>query len=145
MLADPALKSRFEQASTWLLEDGAVMSAALEVLLMALEADDKSALVIDLVEHGLDQPSQEALMAYLRRRQSITKTLFLLTRSTAILDLDAVNHDETIILCPANHSPPLQVLPFWGPQAMRLSRLVWRHLTRGHGQKGDVPLCVEIV
>lgn len=114
MLADSTLKSRVEQASTWLLEDGAVISAAMTTLLVALENDDRSILVIDVVEQDLDKPSQEALMAYLRRRQSNTQTLFLLTRSNAILDLDVVGDDETIILCPANHSPPIQVLPYPG-------------------------------
>jgi len=28
--------------------------------------------------------------------------------------LDAVSADETIILCPANHSPPIRVAPYWG-------------------------------
>jgi len=32
-----------------------------------------------------------------------------MTRSCAILDLAAVGPDEAIILCPANHSPPIQV------------------------------------
>ena len=114
MLADPALKSRVDQASAWLFEDGAVISAAMIILLAALEADDEPILVIDVVEQGLDQPSQEALMAYLRRRQSSTQKLLLLTRSSAILDLDIVGADEMIILCPANHSPPIQVLPYPG-------------------------------
>lgn len=114
MLSDPALKSRVEQVSAWLLEEGAVISAAMITLLVALETDDRPILVIDVVEQGLDQPSQEALMAYLRRRQSHAKVLFLLTRSKAILDLDVVSDDETIIICPANHSPPIQVLPYPG-------------------------------
>ena len=38
----------------------------------------------------------------------------VLTRSNAILDLDAVGADETIILCPANHSPPTRVAPYRG-------------------------------
>ena len=114
MLADSALKLRVDQASAWLLEDGAIISAAMITLLAALEADGDSILVIDVVEQGLDQPSQEALMAYLRRRQSCTQKLFLLTRSSAILDLDIMGADEMIILCPANHSPPIQVLPYPG-------------------------------
>jgi len=114
MLADSALKSRVEQASNWLLEDGAIISAAMTTLLVALEAGDRSVLVIDVIEQGLDEPSQEALMAYLRWRQSNTQTLFLLTRSNVILDLDVVGAEETIIFCPANHSPPIQVLPYPG-------------------------------
>lgn len=42
--------------------------------------------------------------------------LFLMTRSTAILDLDAVGPDEAILLCPANHSPPVRVVPVPGAQ-----------------------------
>ena len=114
MAADSALKVRVEQASDWLLEDGAVTTTAMLNLLVELEADDRPVLVIDLIEQGLDQPSQEALMAYLRQRQSNKQPLFLMTRSKAILDLDVVGDDETIILCPANHSPPMQVLPYPG-------------------------------
>jgi hypothetical protein len=32
----------------------------------------------------------------------------------AILDLDSVSAGEAIILCPANHSPPMRVLPYSG-------------------------------
>ena len=42
------------------------------------------------------------------------RPLFLLTRSTAILDLAAMGPEETIILCPANHSPPIRVAPYPG-------------------------------
>ena len=38
----------------------------------------------------------------------------MLTRSSSILDLDAVSPDEAIILCPANHSPPTFVTPYPG-------------------------------
>jgi hypothetical protein len=34
-----------------------------------------------------------------------------MTRSTAILDLAEVGSNETILYCPANHSPPIQVAP----------------------------------
>ena len=34
-----------------------------------------------------------------------------MTRSSAILDLTAIGPDETIIFCPANHSPPMLVDP----------------------------------
>ncbi|MDQ0586481.1 hypothetical protein QFZ47_000590 [Variovorax paradoxus] len=66
---------------------------------------------MDLIEHGLDQPTQEALIARLRRRGPHARPIFMLTRSCAILDLAAVGPDEAIILCPANHSPPTQVVP----------------------------------
>ena len=42
------------------------------------------------------------------------RPLFFLTRSNAILDLDAVGPDEAIIFCPANHSPPTIVAPYPG-------------------------------
>jgi hypothetical protein len=67
-----------------------------------------------MVEQGLDQASQEALMAHLRGRGPGVRPLFLLTRSCAILDLSMVGPGETILLCPANHSPPTQVAPYPG-------------------------------
>ena len=42
------------------------------------------------------------------------RPLFLMTRSHAILDLDAVGPDEAILLCPANHTPPVRVAPYPG-------------------------------
>ena len=65
-------------------------------------------------KQGLDQTAQEALIAHLRRRGSGARPLFVLTRSSAILDLAAVGPDEAIILCPANHSPPTRVAPYPG-------------------------------
>ena len=68
-----------------------------------------------MVEQGLDQPAQEALIAHLRRRPpSGSRPLFLLTRSSAILDPAAIGPEEAIILCPANHSPPCRVAPYPG-------------------------------
>ncbi|PDT76177.1 MerR family transcriptional regulator [Bradyrhizobium sp. C9] len=107
--ADPAHKARVEASLAVLLADGAVESAALTTLLAALEADSDTILVIDMLEHGLDAASQEAVIAHLRRRGPEARPLFFLTRSTAILDLDAVGDDEAIILCPANHSVPICV------------------------------------
>jgi DNA-binding transcriptional MerR regulator len=112
--ADPALKSRVDQALAWLVEDGATVSEALVALLAALEAEGPAILVIDMLEQGLDKATQEALIARLRRRGPEGRPLFCLTRSSAILDLDAVGADEAIILCPANHSPPTRVTPFPG-------------------------------
>jgi DNA-binding transcriptional MerR regulator len=103
---DPALKSRVDQTLAWLVEDGATISEALVCLLAGLEAEGPTVLVIDMLEQGLDQATQEALIARLRRRGCGCPPLFVLTRSSSILDLDAVGNDETIILCPANHSPP---------------------------------------
>ena len=111
---DPALKSRVDQALAWLVEDGATISDALLGLLAGLETEGPAVLVIDMVEHGLDKATQEALIACLRRRASPLRPLFLLTRSSSILDLDAMGDDEQIILCPANHSPPSRVRPYPG-------------------------------
>jgi DNA-binding transcriptional MerR regulator len=114
LAADPALRSRVDPALAWLVEDGASASDALIALLVRLEADDETILVIDMIEHGLDQPSQEALVAYLRRRSPHRPPLFMLTRSSAILDLAAVGDDEAILYCPANHGAPIQVAPYPG-------------------------------
>lgn len=109
--ADPALAARVAEASSWLAEDGAARSDALVALLVHLEADTSAALVVDLVEHGLDEPAQAALAAYLRHRPLASRPLVLLTRSNVILDLAAVGPAETIFYCPANHSPPMRVTP----------------------------------
>ena len=112
--ADPALRYRVDRTLAWLVEDGATVSAALTVLLASLEAEGPSVLVVDMIEQGLDQATQEAVIAHLRRRGSGGRPLFLVTRSCAILDLAAVGADEAIILCPANHSPPSYVAPYQG-------------------------------
>jgi DNA-binding transcriptional MerR regulator len=112
--ADPTLRSRVDQTLGWLVEDGANASAALITLLVGLEAQGSTILVIDMLEQGLDKATQQALIAWLRRRTSDRGTLFFLTRSNAILDLDAVGYDEAIIFCPANHSAPTLVAPYRG-------------------------------
>ena len=38
----------------------------------------------------------------------------MLTRSTVILDLDSPGPDDTVVFCPANHSPPMLVAPYPG-------------------------------
>src|SRR5262249_11511075 len=113
--ADPALKLRVDQTRVWLVDDGATVSEALIALLVGLESEGPAILVVDMVEQGLDQAPQEALIAHLRQRGGAGgRPLFLLTRSSAILDLAAVGSDEAIILCPANHSPPTRVAPYPG-------------------------------
>jgi hypothetical protein len=112
--ADPALKARIDQTLTWLVKDGATVSDAIVALLVGLEATGAAIVVVDMVEQGLDHATQEALIAYLRRRGPSARSLFLLTRSCSILDLAAVGADEAIILCPANHSPPTRVAPYPG-------------------------------
>ncbi len=108
---DPALRLRVDQTLAWLVEDGATVSDALVALLAGLETEGPTIHVIDMLEQGLDKPSQEALIAHLRRRGPDSRPLFFLTRSSSILDLDAVGEDEAVILCPANHSPPSCVRP----------------------------------
>jgi hypothetical protein len=112
--ADPALKSRVDRTLAWLMEDGATLSKALPPLVIELETEGPAVLVVDMVEQGLDQPTQEALMAHLHRREAQRRPLFLLTRSCAILDLGIVGPDEAILYCPANHSPPIRVAPYPG-------------------------------
>jgi len=112
--ADPALKSRIDKSLTMLVNDGGIESAALLTLIVALQSETPAILVIDMLEQGLDARTQEALIASLRRRGPDARPLFILTRSSAILDLDHVGAGEAIILCPANHSPPSRVAPFPG-------------------------------
>jgi DNA-binding transcriptional MerR regulator len=114
LAADPMLKARVERTLAWLIDDGATASDALMALLVGLESERPAYIVVDMVEQGLDRATQEALIAHLRRSQPGSRPLFLLTRSSAILDLAAIGPDETIILCPANHSPPTRVAPYPG-------------------------------
>jgi DNA-binding transcriptional MerR regulator len=108
------LKTRVDQRLNWLEEEGAKPSAALTVLITALELEGPSVLVVDMIEQGLDHATQEALIAHLRHHAPDARPLFMLTRSSAILDLEAVGPDEAIIYCPANHSPPVLVAPYPG-------------------------------
>lgn len=114
LAADVSLRARVDAVLAWLIEDGAVESDALVALLVGLEAEGPAVLVIDMIEQGLDEATQQALIAYLRRRGPDRRPLFLLTRSCTILDLAAVGPDEAIILCPANHSPPSRVARYPG-------------------------------
>jgi DNA-binding transcriptional MerR regulator len=114
MAADPVLKARVDEVRAWLVEDGAEPSDALTALLVGLEAEGPAALVVDMVEQGLDEATQEAVIAHLRRRGPGARPLFLMTRSCAILDLTALGPDETVLFCPANHSPPITVAPYPG-------------------------------
>ncbi len=111
---DPELKCRVEVALQWLIEDGAIRSDALISLITVFETIGPTALVVDMVEQSLEQETQQALIAHLRRRGVNGRPLYLLTRSSAILDLAAVGSDELIIFCPANHSPPTTVAPYPG-------------------------------
>ena len=46
--------------------------------------------------------------------QNPVPPLFVMTRSSSILDLDALGPDETVLFCPANHAPPFRVAPYPG-------------------------------
>jgi DNA-binding transcriptional MerR regulator len=74
---DAAFKLRVDQALTWLVEDGATVSPALRVLVAVLQTDGQRNLVVDMVEQGLDQATQQAFIAYLRAHVSLTRSIFL--------------------------------------------------------------------
>jgi len=114
MAANPALAQRVNQVLAQLVGDGASASHDLIALLSAFEAEGPTAVVVDMVEQGLDETTQAALMSYLRRRGPAARPLFLMTRSNVILDLAAVGPDEAILYCPANHGPPVSVAPLSG-------------------------------
>jgi DNA-binding transcriptional MerR regulator len=91
-----------------LVQNGATLSPALQILVAALCAT-KTPLVIDMIEQGLDHPTQLALASHLYHLHDRARPLVVMTRSTAILDLASVESGETIIYCPANHGPPMIV------------------------------------
>jgi len=110
--ADPALQSKIETTVGLLVQDSATDTPALRALLSGLEAS--TPVVVDLIEQGLDRATQEAVIAHLRRRGHGAPPLFVMTRSSSILDLDALGPDETVLFCPANHAPPFRVAPYPG-------------------------------
>lgn len=112
--ADPSLMSKIEPTVALLVQDGATDMPALRGLLNGLET--LTPVVVDLIEQGLDKATQEALIAHLRRRAPGAPPLFVMTRSSSILDLDALGTDETVLFCPANHAPPFRVAPYPGTQ-----------------------------
>ena len=109
---DPSLQPNIEPTAALLVQDGATDTPALRALLAGLETSQP--VVVDLLEQGLDKATQEALIAHLRRRAPGTPPLFVMTRSSSILDLDALGPDETVLFCPANHAPPYRVAPYPG-------------------------------
>jgi len=111
------------------------VSDALVTLLAELESESPAILVVDMVEQGLDQATREALIAHLRRHRPGGRPLFLLTRSSAMLDLAAVGADEAVILCPANHSPPIRCRPLSRRPGLRGRRHMFG-LARGKGADG---------
>jgi DNA-binding transcriptional MerR regulator len=114
LAADPRLERRVRDAVAAIEDTGGSRSSALVALLTAIEAETSSAQVVDMLEQGLDTATQEALMCFLRRRAHSAKPLIFLTRSSAILDVDTVGENETIVFCPANHAPPFAVAPYRG-------------------------------
>lgn len=105
----------------WLCEEGATDSPSLRILVQAVVADGgRPPLVVEMIENGLDSATQEALAHWLRRRARHQGApgeggpVFLMTRSSAILDLALVGPHETIVLCPANHTLPQVVAPYGG-------------------------------
>ena len=110
----PALQALVDADLDWLTGEGATISDALLALLAGLHSSSATAIVVDMVEGGLDEPTQSALIARLRTRGAEMRPLFLMTRSSAILDLEAAGPTERIIYCPANHAAPLCVVPLRG-------------------------------
>lgn len=98
----------------WLLEDGATDSPALRAVLSGMVREDGRPGTIDLVEEGLDEATQLALGGWLRRRSEGDPPLVVMTRSSAVLDLDAVSAGHAILFCPPNHSVPFEVLAVAG-------------------------------
>lgn len=109
LAVQPSWAARVDEALQWLFGEGARPGHALTCLVAALEDRRPSAVVVDMVEQGLDQPTQEAVIAFLRARATESRPVFLMTRSSAILALETVSRDETIVFCPANHAPPFEV------------------------------------
>lgn len=107
--------SEAEQAALdWLTGEGARPSRALSAVMQAALDPAASLVVFDLVEEGLDPASQQALGAWLGRYGDGTRPLIVMTRSTAVLDLELATAATPILYCPANHSPPMLVLPLAG-------------------------------
>ncbi|WP_224703490.1 MerR family transcriptional regulator [Devosia aquimaris] len=112
--AEPDLRERILRAEAWLADEGATPGPALRSLLVHLDGSPGDTVVVDMVEEGLDEATQMALIAHLRASLASLPRLMLMTRSSAFLDLGSVRADEAIILCPANHSPPSLVAPYPG-------------------------------
>lgn len=112
-VCDAAWRVRVAPQLDWLTEDGATVSDALLSLVATFDAAT-GPVVVDLVEQGLDHATQEALIAHLRRRGTGAPLLVLMTRSSAILDLDSVRPTEALLFCPANHAPPFFVTAIRG-------------------------------
>ena len=133
---DPDLKTRVDSALAWLADEGADICDALIALITCLEDDAPAHFIIDLIEQDLSGVTQEALARFLRRRGRDPRPLFVMTRSSSILDLDQIAPDDSIILCPPNHSPPTYVTahpgaPGYEMVAMCLAAPEVRQRTKG--------------
>ena len=120
---DRDLKRRVDVALAGLVEDGALINDALIAIVANLEAGTPAIPIVDLIEQDLPAATQAALSAYLQRRSCTTRPLFVMTRSTSVLDLDRVAPDTGIIFCPPNHSPPMYVTPRAGSPGYEAVRL----------------------
>lgn len=117
------LSALIDDTINWFVDEGADVNEALIALVTAIEAAPATTLVVDYIEQGLSTATQHALGAYIRRPRAVPRTLFVMTRSTAILDPDEVGPDESIILCPPNQSQPMYVAPFDGAPGYETVRL----------------------
>ncbi|MEM6462915.1 MAG: MerR family transcriptional regulator [Pseudomonadota bacterium] len=113
-LSDTGFNDRVNRTIQNLVDDGADATEALRALVFCIEARGETILVIDLIEQGLSEASQTALIRELRHKAAFDHPLFVMTRSDVILDMQAVGPDEAVILCPANHSSPRFVAPYPG-------------------------------
>jgi hypothetical protein len=95
----------------WLVDEGATDTPRLHALCALLVDPEIPALVVDLVEHELDEVTQQALGNWVRRYADSSRPLVLMTRSSAMLDLEDQAPDAVVLYCPANHGMPLTVLP----------------------------------
>ena len=109
METESGLRERVESSLAWLVEDGATESHALFALVVGLEQGRSNILVIDMIEQGLDETTQQAVISDLRRRRHERPPLFMLTRSSVIFDPLEATSDEAAVFCPANHAPPFMV------------------------------------
>ena len=114
LTGDPEHALRVDRVINRMIEEGAANSHALRVLIAAFEQRGSAVLVVDMVEQDLDEATQAALIGHLRARGAEAAPVFLMTRSSAILDMALVGPHEAVIHCPANHSPPAEVAPYPG-------------------------------
>jgi CheY-like chemotaxis protein len=64
-----------------IVEDGGVAADGLVALLAALEVEGPTVQVVDMFEQGLDTPTQESLIAILRRRAPVSRPIIFLSHA----------------------------------------------------------------